>query len=57
MDSYKEALWLGTLLSELRLRPKAAIPLHVDNEGAEALARNPEHHTRKKHIDTRYHFI
>lgn len=29
----------------------------VDNEGAEALARNPEHHTRTKHIDARYHFI
>lgn len=29
----------------------------VDNEGAEALARNLEHNTRTKHIDSRYHFI
>lgn len=56
-DACKEALWLGNILSELHLRPREPIPLHVDNEGAEALARNPEHHTRTKHIDARYHFI
>lgn len=56
-DSCKEAIWLRNVLSELRLRPLSPIPLHVDNEGAEALARNPEHHTRTKHIDARYHFI
>lgn len=56
-DSCKEALWLQNLLSELHLRPRSPIPLHVDNEGAEALSRNPEHHTRTKHIDARYHFI
>jgi hypothetical protein len=56
-DSCKEGLWLQHLLTELRLRPDTAIPLHVDNEGAEALAKNPEHHTRTKHIHARYHFI
>jgi hypothetical protein len=56
-DSCKEGLWLQHLLTELRLRPDVAIPLHVDNEGAEALAKNPEHHARTKHIHARYHFI
>lgn len=56
-DSCKEALWLRSLLIELCLRRTTAIPLHVDNEGVEALAKNPEHQTRTKHIDTRYHFI
>lgn len=56
-DSCKEGIWLRNILSELCLRPKDALPLHVDNEGAEALAKNPEHHTRTKHIDARYHFI
>ncbi|KAI7942641.1 hypothetical protein MJO28_012668 [Puccinia striiformis f. sp. tritici] len=56
-DSCKEGLWLRHLLSELHLRPNTAIPLHVDNEGAEALAKNPEHHARTKHIHARYHFI
>jgi hypothetical protein len=29
----------------------------VDNKGAEALAKNPEHHARTKHIHAWYHFI
>jgi hypothetical protein len=56
-DSCKEGLWLRHVLSELRLRPGTAIPIHVDNEGAEALAKNPEHHARTKHIHARYHFV
>ncbi|PLW10015.1 hypothetical protein PCASD_24270 [Puccinia coronata f. sp. avenae] len=56
-DSCKEGLWLQHLLTELRLRPDSAIPLHVDNEGAKALAKNPEHHARTKHIHACYHFI
>lgn len=56
-DSCKEGLWLRRLLAELHVRPLDAIPLHVDNEGAEALAKNPEHHSRTKHIHARYHFV
>jgi hypothetical protein len=56
-DSCKEAVWLHNILSELCLQPKEALPLHVDNEGAEASAKNPEHHTQTKHIDARYHFV
>lgn len=57
LDSCKEAIWLGNVLSELCPRTRQPIPLHVYNKGAEALSRNPEHHTRTKHIDARYHFI
>jgi hypothetical protein len=56
-DSCKEAVWLRNILRKLCLRPKSALPLHVDNKGAEALAKNPEHHTWTKHIDARYHFV
>jgi hypothetical protein len=56
-DSCKEGLWLQHLLTNLRLRPNTPIPLHVNNEGAEALEKNPEHHARIKHIHVRYHFI
>jgi len=31
--------------------------LNGDNQGALALARNPEYHARTKHIDIQYHFI
>lgn len=56
-DACREGLWLQNLLSELQLRPPSSIPLHVDNEGAEALAKNPTHHSCTKHIHTRYHFV
>jgi hypothetical protein len=56
-DSCKEAIWLRNILSKLCLHLKGALPLHVDNKGAEALAKNPKHHTCTKHIDARYHFV
>jgi hypothetical protein len=56
-DSCKEGLWIRHILTELHLCPDTPIPLHVNNEGAKALARNPEHHARTKHIHARYHFI
>lgn len=56
-DACREAIWVRSLLSEMMLRPSSAIPLHVDNAGAEALAKNPSHHSRTKHIHTRYHFV
>ncbi|PIK39827.1 hypothetical protein BSL78_23335 [Apostichopus japonicus] len=33
------------------------VSLYCDNQGALALAKNPVHHQRSKHIDIRYHFI
>lgn len=31
--------------------------LFGDNQGAQALARNPVHHKLTKHIDVKYHFV
>lgn len=56
-DACREAIWIRSLLAEMKLRPAAALPLHIDNSGAEALAQNPSHHARTKHIHTRYHFV
>ena len=33
------------------------VMLHVDNQGALALAKNLVQHQRSKHIDIRYHFV
>jgi hypothetical protein len=49
--------WEVTVLNKLLIQPRSALPLHFSNEGAEALANNPEHHTRTKHINARYHFV
>jgi hypothetical protein len=52
----KEAIWLRTVLSSLRLLPPGPTPIYEDNTGARALASNPNSHARTKHIDIRYHF-
>lgn len=57
LDSCKEALWLINVLDEPNIRPRDAIPIHADNEGKEALPRNPSHHSRTKHIHAIYNFI
>lgn len=57
LDSCKEGMWLRQLLSELDLQPDSPIPIHVDNECAECLARNPKHHSSTKHIHARFHFL
>lgn len=31
--------------------------LHMDNQAAIRVARNPEHHSRMKHIDIRHHWL
>ena len=55
----KEILWLRVLLDELGAFNHITLmsKLNVDNQGALALARNPEYHARTKHIDIQHHFI
>jgi len=55
----KEIVWLRVLLDEIgafKHIHQMSI-LNGDNQGAIALARNPEYHARTKHIDIQYHFI
>src|SRR5204862_6477111 len=33
------------------------VPLYIDNNSALKLTRNPEFHSRSKHIDVKHHFI
>ena len=58
----KEAIWLRSLLKELRFRFKleeehTATTIYEDNQSSIALAKNPVHHARTKHIDIQHHFI
>lgn len=52
-----QGLWLGKVLSNIEGEDQRRATLRVDNKSAIALAKNPVHHDRSKHIDTRYHFI
>ena len=59
LEATKESIWIQRLLSELG--QKAAIKntnvIFEDNQGAIALAHNPAHHPRTKHINIQYHFV
>ena len=51
----KEAIWLQSLLSELGFA-QGVTTIYEDNQSCIALAKNPVHHARTKHIDVQYHF-
>jgi hypothetical protein len=55
-EAVKEMLWIIHLLTEAKIPFETPI-LWADNQGAQALARNPVLHQRSKHIDIRHHFI
>ena len=58
-QAVKESLWLQAILLDLGALKhlKEIRNISIDNQGAIALARNPEFHARTKHIDIQYHFI
>lgn len=45
------------LLRELGLEGFDSVTIRMDNQGAIALAKNPEFPARTKHINIRHHFI
>jgi hypothetical protein len=52
-----QAVWLESLLDELKINYVKPVRLNVDNKSAISLARNPIAHGRSKHIETKYHFL
>ena len=50
----QEAKFLRQLLADLMCLPCKSVFMYVDNQGAIALANNPVHHKRSKHIDEKY---
>ncbi|EGU73768.1 hypothetical protein FOXB_15720 [Fusarium oxysporum f. sp. conglutinans Fo5176] len=57
----KEAVWLRGLLQELLKEYKEVPELKTtvifgDNQGAIAMSKNPQFHTRTKHIDIQHHY-
>jgi hypothetical protein len=53
----KEAIWLRKLMADVGLVQNGATNIMCDNQGCIALAKNPTHHSRTKHIDIQHHFI
>lgn len=56
-EAAKEALWMRRLLNEFGYEGSQQVVIQADNKSAIALAENPMHHGRTKHIEIRYHFI
>ena len=52
----KEATWLRHLLKDLGYEQPGPTVIYEDNQGTIAIAQNPCHHKRTKHIDIQYHF-
>ena len=53
----KEAVWQTAVWGQAGLSSDDPMVILCDNQGAMALAKNPEHHARSKHIDVRYHYV
>ncbi|KAH9113686.1 hypothetical protein LEN26_013109 [Aphanomyces euteiches] len=53
----QEALWIKSLLQELKLNLKLPIIVYEDNQSTIKMAENLTLHQRTKHIDVRHHFI
>jgi len=58
-QAVKESIWLQAVLQDLRAgRHREEIrTINIDNQGAIALARNPQFHARTKHLDIQYNFV
>ena len=53
----KEVIWLQNLLKDLGMTKYAPKIINVDNQGTIALAENPIHHARTKHLDVQLQFV
>jgi len=55
-ETIKERLWLKLLFQQI---PQLEYnnTLYTDSQLAIELSKNPEHHSRTKHINIEYHFI
>ena len=53
----KEGVWQRAVLTQAGVSTDSSMLILTDNQGAMALAKNPNHHQRSKHIDVRYHYV
>jgi hypothetical protein len=57
LHALKELIWLLRFLREIGYDISNQNVIYTDNQGAIALANNPEYHARTKHNDIQYHFV
>lgn len=52
-----EVIWVKQLLKELGIKEWGSTPIFCDNQAALAIAANPVHHEKTKHVGIDRHFI
>ena len=57
VQAAQEILWLRNLFIEFGYTFSTPSPLHIDNQSALSVAKNPEHHGRMKHLDLCYYWL
>jgi hypothetical protein len=58
-EAAKEAVWIRNFINDPQIPGihVDTVPLYIDNNSALKLTRNPEFHSRSKHINIKHHFI
>lgn len=57
VEGIKEALWMRDFLEELGMKINSPTITYQDNQSVIAIAANPIHHARIKHMEIKTHFI
>jgi hypothetical protein len=52
-----QAVWLCRVLNDIQQRQEEPTPIYCENNSTITLSKNHVFHQKRKHIDTRYHFI
>lgn len=52
-----QAIWLRRILTDMGEEQTKPTTIYCDNKSAIAMAKNPVHHSRTKHIAIKYHFL
>ena len=56
-EAGSEGVWFRSFLEELGYPQTSATTLYIDNQSTIKVGKNPEHHSRMKHINTKYHWL
>ena len=56
-EAGSEGVWFRNFLEELGYPQTSATALYIDNQSTIKVGKNPEHHSRMKHLNTKYHWL
>ena len=57
VEAGKEVVWMRQLLQEFGYVLPGASVLHMDNQSAISVTKDPDHHGRMKHLDLRFYWL